>query len=398
MPSSLWTRPFARPAKLLIATLLAFSLPALADNSLNDIQKMMRAGQMPQALERVDTYIAGRPKDAQGRFLKGLILAEMNRANDAIAVFTKLTEDYPELPEPYNNLAVLYAQQKQYDKARNALEMAIRTHPSYAVAYENLGDIYAKLASHAYDKALQLDSSNAGAQGKLALIRDLISPTGKPGAASKPAVVAAAPAARAPEPVKVAPPPAPVVAAPVAIKPPPPPPPSVAPAPAAAPAPAVSTASVAPPPLITARAPDKPAAPVIERKAVAPQAEPAPEAAPQKASHSAAEAEVLSAVNTWADAWSSKDVRGYLASYASSFHTPNGMPRKEWEDERRQRIDKPGTIRVSMENVVIEVDGQKAKAHFRQHYRSANIKSSTSKTLIMIRSGGRWQIEQELLG
>ncbi len=59
-------------------------------------------------------------------------------------MFTKLSEDYPELPEPYNNLAVLYAQQKQYDKARTALEMAIRTHPSYAIAYENLGDIYAK--------------------------------------------------------------------------------------------------------------------------------------------------------------------------------------------------------------------------------------------------------------
>jgi tetratricopeptide (TPR) repeat protein len=50
-----------------------------------------------------------------------------------MAVFSKLTEDYPELPEPYNNLAVLYAQQKQYDKARTALEMAIRIHPGYAL-------------------------------------------------------------------------------------------------------------------------------------------------------------------------------------------------------------------------------------------------------------------------
>jgi tetratricopeptide (TPR) repeat protein len=90
-------------------------------------------------------------------------------------VFSKLTEDYPELPEPYNNLAVIYAQQKQYDKAKQALEMAIRTHPSYATAHENLGDIYARLASQAYDKALQIDSSNSSAQNKLALIRDLMS-------------------------------------------------------------------------------------------------------------------------------------------------------------------------------------------------------------------------------
>lgn len=75
----------------------------------------------------------------------------MGRNAEAITVFTRLTEDFPELPEPYNNLAVLYAQQKQYNKARTALEMAIRTHPSYAVAHSE-EIVYAKLASQAYDK------------------------------------------------------------------------------------------------------------------------------------------------------------------------------------------------------------------------------------------------------
>src|SRR5207249_11950746 len=104
---------------------------------------------------------------------------------------TKLTQDYPNLPEPYNNLAVIYAGQGQYDKARAALEQSIRTHPSYATAYENLGDVYAKLASQAYGKALQLDSSNAGAQNKLSLVRELVrEPTPKP--------VAAAPVAKEP--------------------------------------------------------------------------------------------------------------------------------------------------------------------------------------------------------
>jgi tetratricopeptide (TPR) repeat protein len=96
-------------------------------------------------------------------------------------VFTALTDDYPELPEPYNNLAVLYASQGQYDKARKALEMAIRTHPSYAIAHENLGDVYAKMASEAYDKALQLDRGNAAAQTKLAMIKDLFSSSVVPG-------------------------------------------------------------------------------------------------------------------------------------------------------------------------------------------------------------------------
>src|SRR6267378_2563493 len=91
-----------------------------------------------------------------------------------LEIFTKLTQDHPNLPEPYNNLAVIYASQGQYEKARAALEQSIRTHPSYATAYENLGDVYAKLASQAYDKALQLDSSNSGAKNKLSLVRELV--------------------------------------------------------------------------------------------------------------------------------------------------------------------------------------------------------------------------------
>ncbi|MBK5206948.1 MAG: tetratricopeptide repeat protein, partial [Polaromonas sp.] len=124
-------------------------------------------------------YLASKPRDPQMRFLKGVIQTETGKTSDAIATFTNITEDYPELPEPYNNLAVLYAGQSQFDKARAALEMAIRTNPSYATAHENLGDIYARLASQAYSKALQLDSSNATVQPKLALIHQLLAPAVK---------------------------------------------------------------------------------------------------------------------------------------------------------------------------------------------------------------------------
>jgi tetratricopeptide (TPR) repeat protein len=165
---------------------LATALPARADD-LQEAQKMLKAGQHRQALALVDKVLASSPRDANARFLKGVILTEQGKAKEAIDIFTKLTQDRPELPEPYNNLAVIYASQGQYDKARAALEQSIRTHPSYATAYENLGDVYAKLASQAYDKALQLDSSNAAAKNKLSLVREL---TGRP---STPAVVAAAP-------------------------------------------------------------------------------------------------------------------------------------------------------------------------------------------------------------
>lgn len=186
-----------------VALCLAVSAASAQTNEVQDINLQFRKGDLAGALARANAFLAKNPKDAQVRFLKGLILADQGKTNDAIALFTGLTEDYPELPEPYNNLAVLYASQGRYDAAKNALEQAIRTHPSYATAHENLGDIYAKLASIAYDKALALDSKNAAAQTKLALIKDITG--GQPRKpASKPAVTAAKPAEPAPAPKAVA--------------------------------------------------------------------------------------------------------------------------------------------------------------------------------------------------
>src|SRR5687768_780748 len=169
---------------VLVLGLAPTGISTAQSDPLQDANQLFRQGQFDRAMDRVNSYLSSRPKDARGRFLKGLILTEQNKPNEAIKVFTDLSQDYPELPEPYNNLAVLYASQGQYDKARNSLEMAIRTHPSYATAHENLGDIYAKMASQAYDKALQLDRSNQAAQGKLNLIKDLFSQTST--AAAKP--------------------------------------------------------------------------------------------------------------------------------------------------------------------------------------------------------------------
>lgn len=339
------------------AVLLAVA-PAVHADALQDISKQIKQGQHAQALEQVDKYLAGKPKDAQGRFLKGIVLAEMNKPNEAIVVFTKLTEDYPELPEPYNNLAVIYAQQKQYDKAKQALEMAIRTHPSYATAHENLGDIYARLASQAYDKALQIDSSNPSAQKKLALIRDLMGTAGRPGKTTKPIGDA-----RPVEPVKLVeapkPPPAPVAAAPAAAVP-------VATPPTAAPVNAAPAAA--------------PAKPAVEK----PTAD--------------ANADIARAIDLWAAAWSRKDTKAYLAAYARDFKTPGGESRAAWESERQKRIAKPGAIQVSIENLRVSVDGDTATAKFRQHYKSATLKTSSNKVLLLGKRDGKWQIVQERVG
>lgn len=172
-----------------------------------EVNRLVRSGQLAEALAKADQYLSSRPRDPQMRFLRGVIQTESGRTNDAIATFLKLTEDFPELPEPYNNLAVLYASQSQFDKARVALEMAIRTNPSYATAHENLGDVYAKLASQAYSKALQLDGTNTGVAPKLSLIRNLFAADLRGSAAAAP--VAAVPAANRPGAAAPAPAPGP---------------------------------------------------------------------------------------------------------------------------------------------------------------------------------------------
>ena len=110
------------------------------------------------------------------RFLRGVILTEQGKQAEAIAAFTQLTQDFPELPEPYNNLAALYAAQSQFDKARAALEMAIKLNPSYATAHENLGDVYARLAAPVlWPRAAARGRQHRACAPKLALIRQLFS-------------------------------------------------------------------------------------------------------------------------------------------------------------------------------------------------------------------------------
>jgi len=333
----------------LVALTAVLSAPLAHADDYGDVNQLVRSGKLAEALAKADQYLASKPRDPQMRFLKGVIQTEAGKPNDAISTFLKLTEDYPELPEPYNNLAVLYASQSQYDKARAALEMAIRTNPSYATAHENLGDVYAKLASQAYSKALQLDSSNTAVQPKLALIRDLFSPGAK---GVRPATPVPAPA------------PAPVAAAKV---------PVTAAAPGAAPAVAV--------------APAKPASSA---------APPAP--VPAAAAAAGPEKEVEAAVMAWAAAWSARDMSRYLAAYGKEFDPPGEQTRKAWEEERRSRIVGKNRISVKLNNLAISVSGNKATAKFKQDYNADSLNVSSRKTLDLVKAGDHWVIVKESTG
>ena len=323
------------------ATALVLSSPAAFADENEEVAKLYKQGNLAKALEQADIYLATKPKDAQMRFQKGLILTEQNRIADATRIFSSLSEDYPELPEPHNNLAVLYASQGQYDKAKAALEMAIRTHPSYSTAHENLGDIYAKMASQAYGKALQLDKGNSAAQTKLAMIKDLFParPKGIQTAAVKS--------------------PGDTIAAQGMEK-------------------------------TVEKAPEKPAG----KSAAAEKPAPEKPAVPDSGS-----GEILETVRAWAKAWSDQDVAAYLAFYGSDFHPPRGVSRSAWEKSRHERIIKPKSIHVDIASPKVSLtDTRHARVSFRQSYHSDAVKSTTTKSLEMVKTGGKWLIKQEHVG
>lgn len=161
------------------ASLLALSLSALADEYA-DVQRLSSSGALVQALGKADAHLTAKPRDPQMRFMRGVILSEMGRKGEAEEIFLSLTRDYPELPEPYNNLAALLAARQELDAARSALEMAVRNDPAYATAHENLGDVQAQLAARSYARALKLAPSRQHIALKLETLRRLLPSTDKP--------------------------------------------------------------------------------------------------------------------------------------------------------------------------------------------------------------------------
>ena len=184
----------ARSLRLLTLVCMLGCAPLAHADDYAEVGRLLRTGQAEQALAKADQYLAGKPRDPQMRFLQASSLAQLGRREAALAAFIGLTQDYPELPEPYNNLAVLYAGQGEFDKSRAALESALRANPGYANAHENLGDVQARLALQSYARALQLDPANATAKAKLAALRELLNTPQT--AARQPPIAAPAPTSR----------------------------------------------------------------------------------------------------------------------------------------------------------------------------------------------------------
>lgn len=312
-----------------------------AQSSYDEIQLLINQGQFKKALNLTEDELASNKSDIKLQFMKGLILTRLDQFSEAEQVFIRLTTDNPDLPEPFNNLAVVYAAQGKYVEAEAALKNAINTHPSYATAHENLGDIYAKMASRAYNQALELDTSNRTAREKLSLVNELISAPPETTANKKEVVAVTA----VPEPETIT---IPVKTEPVTAK---------------------TQAKV------TVQNPDK----ADVEEAIAQN-----------------RIDVDSSLKNWVNAWSAQDVDTYLATYAQEFIPPQRLSRSEWEKDRRIRLRKPGFIKITLSNVKINLHGKDyAEIKFTQAYQSNTYSDKVKKELLMRKIADKWLITQE---
>lgn len=337
--------------------------------SLDEVTTLLEQGKTAQAAQQAESHLQHNPGDVQMRFLQGVIAVENKQHSQAITVFTALTRDYPNLPEPYNNLAVLYAAEGQERKASEVLEQAIRANPGYATAHENLGDLYARMASEAYAKALQLDSQRQAIQPKLALITQIFPLQSSPSSTAAPRIATAG-----------APPsPEALTAASLLAR--------ATPAQTPTPTPAANTAdthllaAVASTPTLAATQGAVDAAPVATKTvATSPQAD---------------AANVEAAVKAWASAWADQDMNRYFDAYSENFSPSDGSSLAKWKDTRHLRIaGKPG-ITVDVQDLKVSIKGDEATARFHQKYAAGSFKSTVRKTLKMQRENGHWRITSE---
>lgn len=321
-----------------IGSALAYPVSAASDDYAA-IKQALTTGQTQDALNLVKAAREKQPKDVQLMFFEGVINAQLGESRVAIRIFERMAKDYPELPEPHNNLGVLYAAQGDLEKAKVAFERAIFTNPAYATAHQNVADVYAAIARKNYGQALLVDGDGKAVPPQMTLLGSL---TGKGNAAGK-------------------------VTSPVVV---------------------MKTPDAEPAATVVAKAEE--AKPVPE-----PTPTPAPAPAPKADETAVKTAAVEQAVDAWAKAWAARDVKAYLAAYGTAFMPSSGKSRSAWEAERESRIAPRKRIVVTLSDVRTTLNEKDALVRFKQRYESDTFAGTSQKRLRLENENGRWVIIEE---
>ena len=129
--------------------------PAVITDPHQQVEQLMRQDQIEPALAKIQAHLAQRPRDPQMRFWQAVLLTRQGKREQAMQVYTALTQDFPELAEPHNNLGVLQAANNDIDLAQRSFELALRADPQHALAHENLADVLLRQAQRHYQRAAQ---------------------------------------------------------------------------------------------------------------------------------------------------------------------------------------------------------------------------------------------------
>ena len=129
--------------------------PAVITDPHQQVEQLMRQDQIEPALAKIQAHLAQRPRDPQMRFWQAVLLTRQGKREQAMQVYTELTQDFPELAEPHNNLGVLQAANNDIDLAQRSFELALRADPQHALAHENLADVLLRQAQRHYQRAAQ---------------------------------------------------------------------------------------------------------------------------------------------------------------------------------------------------------------------------------------------------
>lgn len=352
---------------LALMAMLQWGTPgsAVAEDVFQQVKPDMAAGRYEQVVDRLQAHISQAADDYQAWFILGVAQAHMQKYHQAIEAFRRVIELQPTLAEPHNNLAVIYNELSDYRMAVVELEQSLAKRPGYAVAEENLGDMYVKLALKNYRSALEKNKNEALAQryNKLLKVRDPNSQMSDEDVAVDVASSAAKP--RVAEQV-------PATAVPVAVQ-----PETDAPQVASAAEPAVSDAAA-----VVQKVPEE----VVQSV--------------EEASKSSVdlEADVLAAVENWRLAWSEKNLDAYFAAYSDDFRVPAANKTlKGWRSYKKRVIGNKAFIQVTMENLDIQLskDGNEAKVTFLQHFHSDSYNGDDRKVLKLQRENQTWKIVEE---
>jgi len=378
----------------LLAICLATSPLAQAAGELHQAEQLVEAGRSAEAIALVQRY--GKSSDVAWAQVHSAALLASGQSRRAVDILAPLHAADPLNLGLANNYAVALEAIGATDTARQVLERALGDGAGTAAAFRNLRSLYAKLAAAAYARAVDAPVQRMSPTLALVMPSDRQALAFTPGAGDQSPAIS-----RGPAPAPAIPPMAALGPEPAAAN---RPSSSPTPSPATAstnPGATKSTAAPTPTPLTVASAPAAPPAPPV-----APVASPGTPKPPERPAENAAEksvndrqaaalAQLERATANWAAAWSRKDVPAYLAFYARGFQPPAGLSRSEWEKQRNERLNRPGSIKVAIDDLKVVADGDGWRVTFRQHYRATGLESTATKSMRWVHEGGRWLIQAE---